>query len=98
MSNILYYPNAGRMPALDALPASLHSSIAQLSTLPCIQGVVTGVDPYHNKMVFLVAFADGQQAEFTQTLNCFKGFHPARIDFNRREHFLQLSFSETFIA
>lgn len=98
MSNIIYYPNAGRMPSLDALPVSLHATIGQLANLACVQGVISGVDPYQNKMVLLITYNDGHVAELRKTLDCFKGFWPEYMRLYKQEHYLQLILHQPFIA
>ena len=84
------------MPALDALPVGLHSTIALLSALSYVKGVITGIDPYHNKMVIYIVLTGPHLTQMRQTLNCFAGHKPERMVM--KDDYMELTLNGTLIA
>jgi hypothetical protein len=91
MIAVQYVPNAGRMPALDNLPADIRAALQLLSTLPSVAGVVTGLES--NGSTFLITFSDTIPAEYRKALNCFRGQRTRYIKVSADNKYMQLKFN-----
>jgi len=100
MSTTTFVPNGGSMPILEMLPTLLQKPIAQLKKLPCVAGVIAGLQQDDVSTTLTIDFSAQETMDYRKALDCFKvdGLTPKALHVNLADRFMRIKLAISKIA
>lgn len=93
----IFVPSDGAMPCLEKSPTLLQKPIAQLRKMPCVAGVISGIQQADLSTMLLIRFKQSPDMDYSSALKCFnvEGLKAKFLQVNPAGRFIKIKLFPT---